>query len=320
MGFLPLAPAILFSVSFALFAVQDGALEKLQKDVIALAAPEMAGRGNGHEGLEKAIDYIAESYKKIGLEPAVQTFPYHLASSTKKKPDGFLKNVVATVQGHDKELRSQFIVIGAHLDHLGTRKTLGGQEAIFLGADDNASGSAALLELARHFKENPPARSLIFVHFSGEEWGMLGSQHWAGHPTVDIGAVRMMVNLDMVGRLRSDKKLTLTAMGFGQDDVAKAAAMAPEGIRIQADRGTSIFAWASDHAPFVAKKIPSLFLFTGLHADYHRKTDTSDKINWQGLSEVTRYAQALITHYASAKDMPEFVPADRPGLAKGGGK
>jgi hypothetical protein len=180
---------------------------------------------------------------------------------------------------------------------------------IFPGADDNASGSAAVMELARHFQKNPPARTLLFMHFSGEEWGLWGSRYWTANPTVDIKSVRFMLNLDMIGRLDPDgATLTFTAMGMGPEAIAKAKSLAPAGINIEADRGTSVFAGASDHAPFAAKNIPTCFLFTGIHADYHKPTDTAEKINWGGLATITQYAKTLITEYATSRDVPEFKP------------
>ena len=306
---------LITSACLVLVAVtQDDVRERLKKDVTALAGPEMAGRGNGQEGLDKAIDYVVNSYKSIGLEPETQRFPYRLTNSNKEEPDGYFTNVIVAIKGRDPGLSSEHIVAGAHLDHLGTRSG-GNSPTIFYGADDNASGTAAVMELARFFHKNPTGRSLLFIHFTGEEWGLHGSKHWVSHPTVDINSVRFMANLDMVGRLDPDSAaLTFTAMGMGPDAIAKAKAMAPEGINVEADRGTSIFSGASDHASFAAKNIPTCFFFTGIHSDYHRPTDTVDKINWNGLATITLYAQRLITEYATGGDAPVFQPRASLGL------
>ena len=294
--------------STALSAVQDGPKYRLKNDVAALAGAKTAGRGNGQPGLDRAMEYVAASYRDMGLEPEIQTFPYRLPNSTGHGPDGHLKNLAVKIKGTDAELCSQHIVVGAHIDHLGTKAALGGRQDVFHGADDNASGSAALMELTRHFHGDPPARSILFIHFSGEEWGMLGSRHWVANPTVDIESVPLMLNLDMVGRLKAQNGLTLTTMGVGHDDIAKAVELAPDGLKVVADRGTSIFALASDHVAFVEKNIPTLFLFTGVHADYHRTTDTVGKIDWDGLATVTGYAKTLIAEYANAPQTPVFKP------------
>jgi hypothetical protein len=314
------------SIAAALFAVAANAqgnadanadaLARMKKDVEVLAGTEMAGRGNGQGGLNRAIKYVADSYKKMNLNPKEQGF------SINSRPNVSLKNVIVAIRGTDPALRSQYIVIGAHLDHLGTRHGLGREPgAIFPGADDNASGTAAVMELARHFQKNPPRRSLLFIHFTGEEWGLWGSRYWTANPTVDIKSVRFMLNLDMIGRLGSDDAtLTFTGMGMGPEAIAKAKTLAPAGINIEADRGTSIFAGASDHAPFAAKNIPTCFLFTGIHADYHKPTDTADKINWGGLATITQYAKTLIAEYAYSGEAPEFKPMADIGLILSTGK
>ena len=136
---------------------------------------------------------------------------------------------------------------------------------------------------------------------------MLGSKYWISHPTVDLGSVRFMLNLDMVGRLDpKNGKLTFTAIGMGHRDIADAISIAPDGLHVEADRGKSIFASASDHAPYFEKGMPTCFLFTGIHPDYHRPSDTVDKMNWDGLAIITRYAQALATEYSTVNELPKF--------------
>jgi len=287
--------------------IPDNIQGRLKRDMTILAGSEMAGRGNGQEGLDRAIDYVVNGYKKIGIEPEIQRFPYYLSNSDSDGPSGYFSNVVVTIKGGDPELNSQHVVIGAHLDHLGSRPSYGsGLLTIYYGADDNASGTAALMELVRYYQKNPPSRTLLFIHFTGEEWGLHGSKYWVSHPTVDIKTVRFMVNLDMIGRLNPKSELVFTAMGMSPEAIAKAKAMAPKGMNVITDRGTSIFANASDHAPFVANNIPACFFFTGIHPDYHRSTDTVDKINWNGLAAITLYAQRFITEYAGCEDIPEF--------------
>jgi len=309
--------ALIASMCFVLIAVkQDDLKGRLKRDVTVLAGAEMAGRGNGQEGLNKAIDYVVNSYRMIGVEPELQRFPYRFTNSGNGEPDGYFTNVIATINGRDPELSSQRIVVGAHLDHLGTRlNPEDGSPVIFYGADDNASGTAALMELVRHYHKNPPARTLLFIHFTGEEWGLHGSKYWVSNPTVDISSVRFMANLDMIGRLDPKSTLlTFTAMGMGPGAIAKAKAMAPKGVKVETDRGTSVFSALSDHAPFAANNIPTCFFFTGIHSDYHRPTDTVDKINWNGLAAITKYAQRLITEYSTGKDVPEFQPRANLGI------
>jgi hypothetical protein len=321
MNFQLASRAVLFfglSAGILVAQAQDGALERLKKDLTELAGPKMEGRGNGQKGLDKAIAYVVASYKKMGIQAQIQPFPYRLRNSQTPvgEFDGHLSNVVAVIKGKDEKLSSEYIVVGAHLDHLGVRAPAGGgQSAIYFGADDNASGSAALLELARAYQKNPPSRSLIFIHFAGEEWGLLGSRYWVTNPTVGIDSVRFMANIDMIGRLDpSTGTMTFNGVGMGPEDLAKATALAPIGLNIEADRGTSPFSGSSDHAPFAASNIPTCNFFTGIHPDYHRPGDTLDKINWSGFATITQYAKTLITEYATTANVPVFQPRGNLGL------
>ena len=295
---------------------QDDSAARLKKDLAVLAGPEMAGRGNGQEGLEKAVKYLLDTYKKMGLNPQKQPFQRRMGNTQNNASDTQFNNVIVVIKGSDPELCKEHIVIGAHLDHLGTRPGQGdAKPTIFYGADDNGSGSVALIELVRHFQKNPPARSLVFIHFSGEEWGLLGSGHWVANPTVDIKSVRFMANMDMIGRFDNEKALlTFTAMGMGTKDIERAKELAPKGITIEADRGTSVFAQASDQAPFASKGIPTCFLFTGIHPDYHKPTDTVEKINFGGLATIAKFAISLVTEYATSADVPKFQPVGDLGI------
>jgi Zn-dependent M28 family amino/carboxypeptidase len=306
-------PVLLSIVAVA----QDDSAARLKKDLAALAGQEMAGRGNGQEGLGKAVKYLLDTYKKMGLNPRKQPFTLQSARvQNSNEPEIQLNNVIVVIKGSDPDLCNEYIVIGAHLDHLGTRPGQGGAKpTIFYGADDNGSGSVALIELVRHFHKNPPARSLVFIHFSGEEWGLLGSGHWVANPTIDIKSVRFMVNMDMIGRFDNEKAvLTFTAMGMGAKDIERAKELAPEGVTIEADRGTSVFAQASDHAPFASKGIPTCFLFTGIHPDYHKATDNIEKINFGGLATIAKFAISLVTEYATSAEVPKFQPVGDLGI------
>ncbi len=192
------------------------------------------------------------------------------------------------------------VVIGAHLDHLGygedenSRHT--GEPAIHNGADDNASGTAAVLEVARLLKEKKDNRfNFLFIHFSGEELGLYGSKYFTDHPTINLGEVSYMINLDMVGRLSDSKALTVG--GFGTSPAWPELTRSQQGFLLKVDSsGTG----PSDHTSFYRKDIPVLFLFTGLHTDYHKPGDDADKINYNGLAEIVTYLENIIT--ASPED------------------
>ncbi len=187
------------------------------------------------------------------------------------------------------------IVMGAHFDHLGygedanSRHT--GEIAIHNGADDNASGTAALLELARMLKEKGDKRfNYLFLHFSGEELGLYGSKYFTENPTVDISKVSFMVNMDMVGRLNDSSK-ALTVGGIGTSPMWSQLLVPTPDFTFKIDSsGTG----PSDHTSFYRKNIPVLFFFTGLHTDYHKPGDDADKINYDGIVKIVQYIGGII--------------------------
>ncbi|HVZ55102.1 MAG TPA: M28 family peptidase [Chitinophagaceae bacterium] len=199
------------------------------------------------------------------------------------------------------------IILGAHYDHLGygedgTSLLRTGEHLIHNGADDNASGTAALIELARGLKKSRLRHNnYLFIAFSGEELGLLGSKYFTEHPTIDLAQVNCMINMDMVGRL-SDSTHVLTIGGYGTSPEwsalihpAEAGSQGPRGsaaglvVKIDSS-GTG----PSDHTSFYRHNIPVLFFFTGLHPDYHRPSDDADKINYPGEYQVIRYIQDLL--------------------------
>ncbi len=215
-----------------------------------------------------------------------------------------VRNVVGLLPGRDAP--DEYIVVGAHYDHLGTR---GGR--IFNGADDNASGTAGVIELARVLAAGPPMRrSVLFVTFTAEEMGLLGSAHFVQDPVVPLDQIRAMVNLDMIGRLRHNH-LTLFGVPSGREfpELAAAAAEAV-GLTYDAPPTRSRLFGASDHASFYRRDIPVLFAFTGMHPQYHRPPDDWERINPTGAVRVLKMMRSLIVALADMTDGPHFVPPD----------
>lgn len=189
------------------------------------------------------------------------------------------------------------VIIGAHFDHLGygedgNSMVRNAQPAIHNGADDNASGTAALLELARLLKISKAKKNnYLFIAFSGEELGLYGSKYFTENPTIDIGQVNYMINLDMVGRL-NDSTGRLTIGGIGTSP-QWGKLLKTEGLTFQV-RLDSSGTGPSDHTSFYLKQIPVLFFFTGLHSDYHRPSDDADKLNYSGTARIVTYIHDLI--------------------------
>ena len=198
-------------------------------------------------------------------------------------------NVVGFIDNH----ANNTIILGAHLDHLGYNQDKHGLDLnnfIHNGADDNASGTAALIELAKALtKKAPKNNNYLIIHFSGEELGLLGSKYWLDHPTYN-GTFNYMINMDMVGRYDTARKLTIG--GYGTSSKwSEILAKTPTSLLTHYDStGTG----PSDHASFYRKDMPVLFMFTGSHTDYHKATDDWDKVNYEGEKEVIRLVQNII--------------------------
>jgi hypothetical protein len=284
----------------------------LRRDVVHLSSDALEGRGTGTAGYDSAATYVVRRWRDIGLAPVIvdsgcaagatgrgcepaflQPFVARSAAAAHAGQDPQLptRNVVGLLRGSDPALRDEYVVIGAHLDHLGrgSASAMDPQagSAIRNGADDNASGSTVVMELARMLAADPPRRSVLFVHFSGEELGLLGSQYFVEHAPVPIDNVVAMVNFDMVGRLRDDK---LIVYGVSTAEEMRAI-LDSANVEPKLDvRAIGDGFGPSDHSSFYGKGIPVLHLFTDLHDDYHRATDDAERIEVAGMARVSSYA------------------------------
>jgi hypothetical protein len=226
-----------------------------------------------------------------------------------------VKNVVGYLDGAGP-LAQQTVVVGAHYDHLGYGGpgSLSGlkKPALHHGADDNGSGDTCLMELARHFARLPnrQGRRLVFVAFSGEEMGLYGSVHYCKEPLFPLEDTAAMVNLDMVGRLRPDKETKKDRLIIEGTGTARTFNDLLDRVNARYDfqmkRVPSGFG-PSDHASFYAKQVPVLFFFTDDHDDYHRPSDTADKINVAGMERVLDMAEDVIAELAAAPERPRYV-------------
>ncbi|HYW05654.1 MAG TPA: M20/M25/M40 family metallo-hydrolase [Longimicrobium sp.] len=296
---------IALALLVALAAPLAGQEAELAADAAYLAADRMGGRAVAGPGNEEAARYIAERFSRLGLAPTFADPRYRGGAACPRgwfqefpiDPDllarGMGRNVAARVDGTDPALRGEVVVVGAHLDHVGRGSfgSRGMEGAIHNGADDNASGTAAVLELARRLAARPARRTVLVVAFDAEELGLVGSRHFVDNPPVPIGTVVGMVNLDMVGRLRDDR-LTLYGVESAPGLRALAAeAAAGTGLEL---RPVARSSGASDDAAFARRRIPTIHLFTGRHADYHAGGDDAERINIAGLARITDYAEKLL--------------------------
>jgi hypothetical protein len=311
-----------------------------EPDAVGKATADLEFRDMSILAMQVTRESVQPLFEKMGKSiPAVQTAidrdqkpqPFEFPNSSVRvtadiksirKP---VRNVIASVRGSDSTLRNEWVVIGAHYDHLGLgdpNHSLSKDDVgkIHHGADDNASGTAGLLELGRLLGRNKQAlkRSVLLMAFAGEELGLFGSSHFVNNPTVPISSINAMLNMDMIGRLANRP---LNVMGTGTSPEFPAwieEANKSIGLTLTLSSGGHE---GSDHISFNGKRIPTLFFFSGLHSDYHRPTDTADKIDGKGairvLSLVANAAELIAN--APAKLLYTEVKEERPQTAGGGG-
>src|SRR5256714_832709 len=238
-------------------------------------------------------------------------------------------NVVGILPGTDPKLKNEAIVIGAHYDHLGRggEGSLAPREGeIHHGADDNASGTAGMVELARIFSAQKPRRTIVFIAFSGEEEGLIGSNYYVNHPVVPLANTVAMINMDMIGR-ETQKKLIVGGVGTAQEwragiDAQKnlaPAQIAPLPVPVRDNDASMARTFAltlnedgygpSDHSSFYAKQIPVLFFWTGTHNDYHKPSDTADKINYEGEARIVSYVAGIVRDIDKSDKRPTYTVA-----------
>ena len=276
------------------------ALHNLQVDVVYLSSDLLEGRETGSKGEAMAADYIAARFEEIGLTPAgsdswLQPFEYTYSSNPHAAPGSGEKHIGYNVAGLLDNGAEKTVVIGAHYDHLGhgifgSRQP--NEKAIHNGADDNASGVAGILEIARQLKNSSATNNnYLFIGFSGEELGLYGSKAFVKNSDVHLAAFNYMINLDMVGRLNDEKVLAVNGTGTSPswDKVLEAEKPADFDIK-KHESGVG----ASDHTSFYLEEIPVLHFFTGQHEQYHKASDDSELINYEGIYEVSSYIVDII--------------------------
>lgn len=232
------------------------------------------------------------------------------------------QNVMGVLRGRDPQLAGEAIVIGAHYDHLGLgeRSSLAPSQAgkVHAGADDNASGTSVVLELARALAERRRdlRRSIVFLAFSGEELGLLGSTYYTKNPAWPLEKTAAMINLDMVGRPKGGK---LIIGGIGSSPEFKDIVEKANRTGLQVATNAGVFGGSSDHISFYVKNIPVLFFFSGLHADYHKPSDTPEKIQFADAARVGDLAMRAALALASQDARPQFVRVQEAQPVAGGG-
>ena len=283
-----------------------GTIEELdlRAHVEVLADDSLEGREAGSRGGHAAAKYIALHMQKYGLETAGDGGSYYQVFGK-----GY-RNLLGLLPGTDASLKDEVIVVGAHYDHVGygsRTDSFGPYGTIHNGADDNASGTSAILEMIEAFDqlEVGPRRSILFCLWDGEEKGLLGSKHWLSAPTLSLENVKFSINLDMIGRLRQE--------GLSVYGERTAAGLREFLSSANRERLQIQFNWDiqpdSDHYPFIRKQIPTVMMHTGLHGEYHRPSDDIDTLNYVGLQSVARYVARTLWALADRAESFRFRPA-----------
>jgi Zn-dependent M28 family amino/carboxypeptidase len=310
---------------------------KMREDVSYLADDKLEGRQTGTEGETLASEYLIKRFEDLGLEPKgaegyLQPFSFKPKTDPHKEVE-FVTNADSTITGNniigyiDNNAKTT-VVIGAHYDHLG----YGGEgslyrekdKAVHNGADDNASGVALLLHIAGRLKtknnqsEIKDKNNYLFMAFSGEEMGLLGSNYFSKNPTIDAESINYMINMDMVGRLKADS--TLAVYGTGTSPIFKQTLKSNNETfkLIENESGVG----PSDHTSFYLIDIPVLHFFTGQHEDYHKPGDDSEKLNYEGMNLISDYIYTIISDlddngelaFRKTKNESEETPRFKVGL------
>lgn len=276
---------------------------KIKTHIKFLASDKLKGRGTASQQELTAANYIAKNFKNCGLQPKGNISSYFYSFKFKKPKDahdtvgGEMISAIDVV-GYLDNGAENTVIIGGHFDHLGMGMDHNSLDAnpegkIHNGADDNASGTAGVIELARYFSENQRKEkfNFLFICFSGEELGLFGSKKYCENPTIDFSKVNYMINMDMIGRLNdSTKKIIIYGVGTAPDWVPMIDKI-PSGFSIKKD---SAGIGPSDQTSFYLKDIPVLHFFTGQHADYHKPSDDINKINFEGEKKVLEYVVKIV--------------------------
>jgi len=282
----------------------DEEILNLKIDVVYLASDYLEGRQTGKRGEALAAEYIIHRFKKLGWEPKgtdgswLQAFPFKTITNPHANPDdapiaGTGQNVVAYLDNG----AATTVVVGGHYDHLGWGGVSGSlhahEEAIHNGADDNASGIAAMLRMAEILKDRKVGtqNNYLFIAFSGEELGLFGSKYFVNNPTIPLESINYMLNMDMVGRLNKKRVIAVNAVGTSPvwNEILPNIKRGRLNIKTT-DSGIG----PSDHTSFYLKDIPVLHFFTGQHRQYHKPEDDVPLINFPGLYDVSEFLLAII--------------------------
>ncbi len=310
------APAVVSTAAVGLSPAVS--VQGVRQHVEYLAGPELRGR-SGRDA-ERAAGYLVDSFRQSGLKPLFADNSYYQEIPGSPDEQGVTpvmgRNVGGWIPGSDPDLRDEFIIISAHYDHLGIR-----DGRIYAGADDNASGVAMVLELARRMSQSGTRlrRSVIFLGFDLEEHLLWGSRWFVAHPPCELSQVKMFITADMIGRSLGDLPLPTVFVMGGEHSPQLRQTLdrvdVPEGLEM-ARMGVDLIGTRSDYGAFWANEIPFLFFSTGEHEDYHSPNDTPARINYERLARVSTLIERVAIDVANRDDAPQWTNDVPPQLSE----
>jgi Zn-dependent M28 family amino/carboxypeptidase len=270
-------------------------------DVSFLASDHLAGRATPSPGLDIAAEYIASRFRAAGLTPVLQG-------------DGS-KNVIAVIEGSHPKLRDTYVLVTAHYDHVGLKKDCTKGDCIYNGANDNASGVASMIAMAREFAaaKPRPLRSIVVAAFYGEELGFHGAKYYVEHPHVPLAKTVAMINLEQTGRTDDERgpqiaRAALTGMAFSSIGRTIKTAAAAHGVSIYDPPQSAEFFARSDNAPFSEAGVPAHTVAVALmYPDYHGLDDEWDRLNYPNMARVTRAIYSGVRAIANSPNPPRWT-------------
>ena len=286
--------------------------DSLRADVTYLASDELEGRNTPSPGLDKAADYIAERFKEGGVAPGVQTS--YFQETTWRNTDTKVRNVIGVLPGTDPLLKDTYVILSAHYDHVGVNPRAEGDQ-IFNGANDDASGTAGVVEIARAFAKAglKPKRTIVFALWYGEEKGLVGSRYYGDNPVFPINKTVALVNLEMIGRtddVEGEKLKSATMTGFDYSEVPLAMSEAGKALGIEYwkhEQNSDSFFGRSDNRALALKGVPAHALSTTfVYPDYHKAGDHADKLDYENMTAVTKAIALGIWTLANSDKAPEW--------------
>jgi Zn-dependent M28 family amino/carboxypeptidase len=289
--------------------------DSLRASVEYLASDALEGRATPSPGLDKAADFIAEQFRKTGLRPISGSYFQEAPVN-----GGTARNVAGLLRGTDPKLRDTYVIVSSHYDHIGMAKS--GDDLIFNGANDDASGTASLIEIAKVLEGYRPRRSVLFITFFGEERGLLGSRYYAQHPLVPLEATIAQLNFEQMGRTDASNGPQLRGAnitGYEMSDLAilLSDAADQEGVRIWKDpMASDAYFGRSDNQALADRGIPAHTVSVAYDfPDYHKVTDTADKIDYENMALVDRAIALGLLRLANSAKVPQwnesYAPAQK---------